>query len=136
MCSQRKMRVMYDAMKTAVDENPDEIAKLRVSEGAFMDISKNFNRDSATIGLNITPKHCKTINKRGYYSVCADAENLLIEENHLGAMFLFDVIKHFYDVKVLGEINRILKMWGRCCPQHQTNMRYISTKKGCISKCT
>ncbi len=69
MSSQRKMGFMYDAMKTAVDENPDKIAKLGVGEGAFIDISKSFNRDIATIGLNITQKHCKTINKREYYSV-------------------------------------------------------------------
>lgn len=109
---QRKMRFLYDAIKTVADENPDKIADLGAGEGIFLDAAKSFDHDIATIGLDVASEHCKTINEKGHYSICGDAENLPIKDNSLDAVFLLDVIEHFYDAKVLDEINRILKVGG------------------------
>lgn len=110
---QRKMRFLYNSIKTVVDKNIEEVIDLGAGEGIFLDISKSFNQDIATIGLDIASEHCKTINKKGHYSICGDAENLPIKDNSLDSVFLLDVIEHFYDAKVLNEIYRVLKVGGR-----------------------
>ena len=109
---QRKMKFLHNAIKTVVDDNPGVTADLGAGEGIFLDIAKSFNHNIATIGLDIAQKHCKTINEKGHYSICADAENLPIKDNSLDAVFLLDVIEHFFDAKVLDEIHRILKVGG------------------------
>ena len=109
---QRKMRFLYDSIKIVTNDNPDKIADSGAGEGIFLDIAKSFNQSIATIGLDIASEHCKTINKKGHYSICGDAENLPIEDNSLDAVFLLDVIEHFFDAKVLDEIYRILKVGG------------------------
>ena len=109
---QRKMRFLYNAIKTVVDEKPDKIADLGAGEGIFLDIAKSFDQNIVTVGLDIASEHCKMLNEKGHYSICADAENLPIKDNSLDAVFLLDVIEHFYDASVLDEINRILKVGG------------------------
>jgi len=109
---QRKMKFFYDTIKTVAAENPNKVVDLGAGESIFLDIAKSFNHNIATIGLDLAQKHCKTINEKGHYSICSDAENLPIKDNSLDAVFLLDVIEHFYDAKVLDEIYRTLKVGG------------------------
>lgn len=108
---QRKIRFLYDMIKTLVDENPDKIIDIGTGEGIFLDIAKSFNQNITTIGIDIAQKHCKMI-KEKHHSVCTDAENLPIKDNSLDVVFLLDVIEHFYDAKILDDTHRILKKDG------------------------
>jgi ubiquinone/menaquinone biosynthesis C-methylase UbiE len=108
---QKKFEFLHNLIESILIENKkiSNVLDIGAGNGIFLDIVKEFNKKIITLGLDMSPEHVKTLRKKGHISIHADAEKIPLENESVDMIFLFSVIEHFYDSKVLNEIKRVLK---------------------------